>query len=62
MKNFDYGSATILVSEAAASVVLRYAAIVAQTGEEPSWTSPPRTTAVSAELPALSSAPDPDDD
>lgn len=32
MKNLGYGSATILVSDAAASAVLRYAAILAQTG------------------------------
>ncbi|MCS5511370.1 hypothetical protein NY537_01275 [Curtobacterium flaccumfaciens pv. betae] len=33
MKNLGYGSATILVSDAAVSVVLHYAAILAQTGE-----------------------------
>jgi hypothetical protein len=32
MKNLGYGSATILVSDAAASAVLHYAAILAQTG------------------------------
>ena len=32
MKNLGYGSATIQVSDAAASVVLHYAAILGQTG------------------------------
>jgi hypothetical protein len=32
MKNLGYGSATIFVSDAAASAVLHYAAILAQTG------------------------------
>ncbi|TPG05090.1 hypothetical protein EAH85_14055 [Curtobacterium flaccumfaciens] len=32
MKNLGYGAATILVSDAAASAVLHYAAILAQTG------------------------------
>ncbi|WP_412874084.1 hypothetical protein ACL00U_17215 (plasmid) [Curtobacterium poinsettiae] len=32
MKQIGYGSATILVSDAAASAVLHYAAILAQTG------------------------------
>lgn len=32
MKNLNYGSATILISDAAASALLRYAAILAQTG------------------------------
>ena len=32
MKNLGYGSAMILVSDAAASAVLHYAAILAQTG------------------------------
>jgi hypothetical protein len=32
MKNLGYGSATILVSDATASTVLHYAAILAQTG------------------------------
>lgn len=32
MKNLNYGSATILISDAAASALLHYAAILAQTG------------------------------
>ncbi|MBF4616080.1 hypothetical protein [Curtobacterium sp. VKM Ac-1376] len=32
MENLGYGAATILVSDAAASAVLRYAAILAHTG------------------------------
>jgi hypothetical protein len=32
MKNLGYGSATVLVSDAAASAVLHYAAILAQAG------------------------------